>query len=138
MIDKELEHNIKKTKDFMEIWGKSRRIFKNMISGNHVDTGKEEEFASVKDLLNSRYEDLMDALGVKPLRRFTMNQSVCNILELGNISIMSDEKLKSADRDWAESQKFFETLFERLKRKKRRIEGFNRFFLSVKRKIAKK
>ncbi|MBL7156668.1 MAG: hypothetical protein ISS92_00750 [Candidatus Omnitrophica bacterium] len=137
MVDKKLEENIKKTKEFIEIWNKFHRIFKNAISENHLTEGKEKEFLSIKSLVNSRYEDLMDSLEVKPLGRFIISPFVYNVLSLEKLSIMSDEKLKIVDKDWKESSKFLDSLFNRLERKKRRIEGFNRFFFVLKKGITK-
>lgn len=138
MIDRKLEANIKKTKEFIEIWDEFNRIFKNTISENHVSIDEEKEFLSTKALVNSRYEDLMDSLGVKPLKRFIMSPSIYNVLSLEKISIMSDEKFDTVDKDWEESSKFLTALFERLKTKKRRIEGFNRFFFVTKKAIRRK
>ena len=135
MIDRKLEANIKKTKEFIEIWDEFNRIFKNTISGNHVSIDEEKEFLSTKTLVNSRYEDLMDSLGVKPLKRFIMSPSIDNVLSLEKISIMSDGKFDTVDKDWEESSKFLTALLERLKTKKRRIEGFNRFFFVTKKAI---
>ncbi len=138
MIDRKLEANIKKTKEFIEIWDEFNRIFKNTISENHVSIDEEKEFLSTKALVNSRYEDLMDSLGVKPLKRFIMSPSIYNVLSLEKISIMSDEKFDTVDKDWEESSKFLTALLERLKTKKRRIEGFNRFFFVTKKAIRRK
>ncbi len=138
MIDRKLEANIKKTKEFMEIWDKFNHIFKATISGDHVSINEEREFLSTKALVNSRYEDLMDSLGVKPLKRFIMSPSIYNVLSLEKISIMSDEKFDTVDKDWEESSKFLTALLERFKTKKRRIEGFNRFFFVTKKAIRRK
>ena len=132
MIDKKLENNIKKTKDFIEIWSKFRNIFKNAVSGDHVSEDKEKELLSVRNLVDSRYEDLMDSLGVKPLKRFLASPSVYNVLSFKKLSIMSDEKLDAAGRDWEESSEFLTKVLDRLERKKKRIEGFNKFFFVLK------
>lgn len=132
MIDKKLENNIKKARDFVEIWHKFHDIFKNTTSENHLGRDKEEEFLSVKNLVNSRYEDLMDSLKVKPLRRFIISPSIYNILSCGEISIMSDKRLSGVRDDWAESFRFLKALLERLERKKERIGGFNRFAFMMK------
>jgi len=129
MIDRELEANIKKTKEFIEIWNNFHRIFK----GND-----EKNFLATKTLVNSRYDDLMDSIGEKPIKRFIKNEPLYNILSLENLSIMSDERLKKLDIDWNESSRYISLLFERLKRKKRRIEGFNRFFFLLKNVIRRK
>ncbi len=135
MKDRKLEENIKRTRDFIDIWHKFRDIFENTVSEGHIDKEREKEFLSTRLLVSSRYEDLMDSLGVKPLERFIMSPHVYNVLSLERLSVMSDEKRKAIDQDWEESSDFLRSLCERLERKKRRIEGFNKFFFVAKKKI---
>jgi hypothetical protein len=137
MIDKKLEANIKKTKDFIEIWRKFYDIFKNATSKNHLGRDKERELLSVRELVNSRYEDLMDSLGVKALKRFIISPSVYNVLSFEKISITSDKRLHALDRDWEESFKFLNGILGRLERKKQRIGEFNKFAFVVKKGMAK-
>ena len=137
MIDKKLENNIKKTKEFIEIWSKFSNIFKRALSEGHVGNQREKEFMSTKYLVDSRYDDLMDSLGVKPLKRFTMGPAIYNVLSIDKLSIMSDDKIKKFEEDLSESNKFLEALLSRLDRKKRRIESFNKFYLSLRRKFRK-
>lgn len=138
MVDKKLEENIRKAEDLIEIWDKFHRIFERAVSKGQVGSDGEEEFVSVRNLVSSRYEDLMDSMGVKPLRRFIVGSHVYNILSLDKLSIMSDEKQKAVEDDWRLSGEFLGSLRDRLKRKKKRIEGFNRFWLLAKRKIQNK
>jgi len=137
MIDKKLENNIKKTKEFMEIWTKFRNIFDKTLSENILNREREKEFLSTRPLVDSRFDDLMDSLGAKPLRRFTTGASLYNVLSVDKLSTMSDEKTKELEKNWEESRKFLKALISRLEKKKRKIEGFNRFFLSLKRKFKK-
>lgn len=131
MVDKKLETNIKKTKNFIEIWDKFHNIFKNAISENHISEDIEKELSSVRDLASLRYEDLMDSLGGKPLKRFIKSPAIYNVLSFEGISIMSDERLATIGREWAESFNFLHALLERLERKKRRIGGFNGFVFVI-------
>ena len=137
MIDKKLENNIKKTKEFIEIWSKFGNIFQKTLSEGHVGSEREKEFISAKSLVDSRYDDLMDSLGVKPLKRFMMSPAIYNVFLIGKLSIMSDDKIKKLEENLSESNKFLEALFSRLERKKHKIEGFNRFYLSLRRKFRK-
>ena len=127
MIDKKLEDNIKKTKDFIEIWNKFHNIFSKATAENHVSENKEKEFLSVRNLANSRYEDLMDSMEVKPLKRFIISPAVYGVLALDKLSIISDERLCALDKNWNESIKFLTTMLARLENRKRRIGGFSRF-----------
>jgi len=135
MKDKKLEDNIKKAEDFIEIWDKFHHIFKNALSEAHVTEEKDDEFIATKDLVNSRYEDLMDSLEVKPLKRFLISPTVYNILALDRISTMSDERLKIVAEDWSGAFEFLYSLLNRLRKKKKRIEGFNKFFFIMKKKF---
>ena len=135
MIDKKLESNIKKTKEFIEIWKRFYQTFSNTISHSHVDENKEKEFLSTRDVVNSRYEDLMDSLEVKPLKRHIMTPFVYNIFSIDKISIMSDEKLKEVNKEWEKSGEFLHSLLRRLEKKKDKIKSFNRFAFQIKKKI---
>lgn len=133
MVDRKLEANIKKTENFLEIWDKFHRIFENTLSGNSINKGEEKNFFSTKTLINARYDDLMDSLGVKPIKRFIKSEAIYNILSIRNLSVMSDRRSSLVCKDWQNSFEFLNSLLERLKRKKRRIKGFSRFSFLVKR-----
>ena len=137
MVDKNLEENIKKTKDFIELWKKLQEVFKNTTSESHINDEKELEFLNIKELVYSRYEDLMDSLGVKPLRRFIKSPSVYTILDIQKLAIMSDEKLKAVDKNWEDSWDFLNLLSRRLEKNKKRLEGFNRFFFMTRKRSNK-
>ena len=137
MIDKNLEINIKKTKNFIEIWNEFHRIFKNMLLDNTLNKEAEKNFLSTKTLVNARYDDLMDSLGVKPIGRFIKSEPIYDVLSLENLSIISDERLKEVRQNWEESSRHLGALLERLEKKKRRIEGFNSFAFGLKKKLTK-
>ncbi|NQU95587.1 MAG: hypothetical protein HQ549_05090 [Candidatus Omnitrophica bacterium] len=132
MVDRKLEANIKKTENFLEIWNEFHRIFENALAGNSINKVEEKNFFSTETLVNARYDDLMDSLGVKPIKRFIKSEAIYNILSIRNLSIMSDRRSSLVYKDWQNSFKFLNSLLERLKRKKRRIEGFSRFSFLVK------
>jgi len=128
MIDKKLETNIKKVKEFMEIWNNFRGLFEN---------SEVQNFAATKKLINTRFDDLMDSLGEGALARFTKNEPLYNILSLQDIAIMSDERRKAVDNDWEDSFKFLGRLLGRLEKKKRLIEDMSPVGFGIKKGIAK-
>ena len=75
---------------------------------------------------------------MKPLRRFIISPSIYNVLALDKLSMMSDERSKAIAKDWEESSRFLNSLLSRLQRKKRRIEGFNKFVFVLKNRIRRK
>ena len=90
MIDRKLEENIKKVKEFMEMWENFHRIFKK---------NDEKNFLATKSFVSSRYDDLMDSIGEKPIKRFIKNEPLYNILSLENLSVMSDDRLKNLEKE---------------------------------------
>ena len=137
MIDKKLEKNIKMTREFIELWDKFYNIFKSVLKEGRLQEDKETEFLSVKTLVNSRYEDLMDSLGKKPLGRIVKTPFIYNILSLEKLSIMSDGTIKSVDKDWVESFNFLKGLKNRLEKKRAKIGEFNKFAFVLKKGIQK-
>jgi len=123
MIDRKLEENIKKVKEFMEMWENFHRIFKK---------NDEKNFLATKSFVSSRYDDLMDSIGEKPIKRFIKNEPLYNILSLENLSVMSDDRLKNLEKEWECASAYLFSLLKRLGRKKRRIEGFNKFLFLIK------
>ncbi|MBN1354459.1 MAG: hypothetical protein JW994_07305 [Candidatus Omnitrophica bacterium] len=137
MVDKKLEADIKKTKEFIELWREFHRIFENTLSDNSVSSKWEKTFLSTKTLVNARYDDLMDSLGVKPIKRFIKSENIYNIFSVNNLSVMSDEKLKAVEADWSGAQQLLTGLLKRLERKKKRIEAFNGFAFVLKKGLGK-
>ncbi len=122
MIDKKVEDNIKKTKRFLEFWSKFHELY----------SSKEENFLSTRILVNSRFQDLMDSVGMKHSQRLTKGFPIYEILSIENLSGMSDEKLKRIEECWTDSYSFLRSLLNRFQRKKRRIEGFNKSIFVIK------
>jgi len=133
MRDKRLEANIKKVYEFIELWAKLHENFKDLLSSAKVGTEVETNFVTTRNLVYKRYEDLMDSLGVKPLRRFIISPAIYNILTVSKLSTMSDAKIEALKRGWVEAENFLNMLARRLERKKRRIEDFNKFVFVFKR-----
>ena len=132
MTDKKIDHNIKKTKDFIESWKRFHNIFKGALLKAAVDKKKEEEFLLTKDLISVRYEELMDDVGVKPARRVLKSDSIYSVLSLDKFSNISDESLRNIDRQWRNSFELLEELLCRLERNKKRLGNFSRFSIIIK------
>jgi len=137
MIDRELEKNIKKTRDFIEIWQNFHQVFREAVSGTAVNEDAEKRFLATRPLVDSRYDDLMDSLGVKPIKRFIAGECIYDLLLLERLSAMSDEKAVKLKKRWEESFAFLSALLGRLERKKRRIKDINKLAFFVKQGVGK-
>ena len=134
MKDQKLETQIRKTQEFIELWHKFRQIYSQATKGD--PPSGEKDFLETKELVNFRFEDLMDDLGVKPLKRFLITGFIYEILSIKTLSFMSDEKSKAINKNWENSYNFLNATLARLERKKKRIGSFNKFFV-ISKKILK-
>jgi len=122
MIDKKLEDNIKKTKTFLEFWAKFHQLYRS----------EEESFLSTRTLVNSRFQDLMDSVGVKHSQRLTKGLPIYEILSIESLSGMSDEKQKRIEACWEDSYRFLSSMLSQFQKKKRKIKRFNRLIFTIK------
>ena len=122
MIDKKLEDNIKNAKRFLEFWSKFHELY----------SLKEENFLSTRTLVNSRFQDLMDSVGMKHSQRLIKGFPIYEILSIENLSGMSDEKLRRIEECWTDSYYFLTSVLNRFQKKKKRIERFNKLVFTIK------
>lgn len=125
MIDKKTESDIKIVKGFIEFWVKFHSIYSNIASKDSI--GKEEEalFLETKNLIKDKYDSLKNNLDFKYAPHSRLTDPVNDILKLDSILFMAEKNLKKVDDDWRDSYIFLNSILERLKNKKRRLEQFS-------------
>ncbi len=133
MRDKQLEEYIKKTQTFLEFWCKFNHIFDQSICSASMDKVQGEDFIATRNLVNMKFEDLLDELGVPRARRIARCYPIYEILCLDDFSTMSDDKIAKLKDCWQESYIMLYSLLNRFKKKKKRIEKINGFILRTKR-----
>ncbi|NQT22783.1 MAG: hypothetical protein HQ579_05000 [Candidatus Omnitrophica bacterium] len=132
MIDKKLEDNIKNTKRFLEFWSKFHEMHTELITGSAVLPKRQEDFRSTRTLVNSRFQDLMEFVGINQAERVTKAIPLYEILSIENTSDISDEKIARIEDYWTDSYIYLSFILGRLQKKKKRIERFNKFFFMAK------
>lgn len=132
MIDKKLEENIKNTKRFLEFWSKFQELYRIVISGSPSLKDKEEGFTSTRTLVNTRFQELMDSLGVSHGERLKRAIPIYEILSIENLYNMSDEKLKKIEDHWTDSYIFLSSILDRFQKKKKRIEDYSKVMFVTK------
>jgi len=137
MKDPKLEENIKEICKFVEFWTKFHELYKEAIAKNPVPADKTNMFIATKDLVSNRFNDLLDALEIRHGERMTKCLPIFEILSLDDFSTMSDEKLDRLTDHWSDSYFYLYGILNRLKKKKRRIEKFNRFFFVIKKMVTR-
>lgn len=132
MKDKKLEENIKHTETFLGLWQNFQGLYKSAIEEKTSSGGLNENFLSTRGLVNARFEDLMDSLGIGQKEKTRRCYPVYQILSIEDLRVISDEKLTALNEWWVDSNIFLYSLLKRFKKKKRRIEKFNKFFYLTK------
>jgi hypothetical protein len=125
MIDKKFETDMKAVKGFLEFWGKFHAMYVGVISKELITSEDEAKFLETKELMRVKYEELKAGLELNYVPRARPTDPVSDILALNSIRFMAEKNLKKADGDWKDSYVFLNSILERLKDKKRRLEQFN-------------
>ena len=132
MKDKRLEENIKKSKTFTDLWSKFNELYISAISQNSDQLAQSDMFIQTKPLINIKFEDLMDSVGLAHNRRIEKYYPVYEILSINDLSTMSDEKINRINECWTDTYIFLQFLMQRLKKKKDRIAKFNTLIFILK------
>lgn len=135
MIDKRTEDNIKDVKSFLESWVKFHQIYVNLISKNTVTKDDERVFFETKDIISTRYSVLSGALEFKYMPYNRLSDPIAEILNLDNISYMSEKRMKKIEDDWNDSYMFLNKILERLKSRRKRLENFSAIGVGIKKLI---
>jgi hypothetical protein len=133
MINKRTEENIKDLKSFLESWLKFRQLYQGIISKNILTKEDEAAFFETKDLMAQKYSSLRKEMEFKYMPHGRLTDPVSEILSLDSVSCMSEKKSKRIDDNWNDSHIFLNSILERLKNRKRRLEHFSTFGVMAKR-----
>lgn len=133
MIDKKTESDIKKLQSFIEFWTKFRSIYDETTSRVIITDDDEKKFLEIRDVIKSKYLDLCATLDYKYVPRARATDPVDEVLSITGIRLMSEKGLKKIGDDWKDSYIFLNSITERLKLKKKRLEGFNPLAVYLKR-----
>lgn len=125
MIDKKFETDMKAVKGFLEFWGKFHAMYVEVISKELITNDDEAKFLETKELMRIKYDELRSGLELNYVPKTRLTDPVSDILALNSIRFMAEKNLKKANDDWKDSYVFLNTILERLKDKKRRLEQFN-------------
>jgi len=125
MIDKKTESDIKALKSFLELWTKFHSIYDEAVSKEVISKEGEATFLETRDKIKSKYGELRNALEIKYVPRSRLTDPVDDILAISGIRLMSERSLKKLNEDWRDSYVFLNSIVERLKNRKRRLEEFN-------------
>ena len=138
MIDKKTEADIKALKSFLEFWTKFRSIYDETVAKDIISDEDEAKFLEVRDLIKSKYGVLTTGLDFKYAQRSRLTDPVDGVLAINGVRLMSERSLKKLNDDWRDSYVFLNSITERLKNKRKRLEDFNPIAVFFKRLLERK
>ena len=125
MRDKKTEADIKAIKSFLELWTKFHSIYDEAVSKEVISKEGEAIFLETRDKIKSKYGELKNILETKYAPHSRPTDPVDDILAITGIRLMSERSLKKLSEDWRDSYVFLNSIMERLKNEKKRLEEFN-------------
>ena len=125
MKDKKTEIDLKAMNGFLEFWGKFHSIYSNISGKGLITKEDEDKFLETKLVIRNKYDDLKMSLEYRYMPHGRFTDPVVDILSLQTVRFISEDNLKRLNNDWKDSYIFLNNIFERLKIRKRRFEGFN-------------
>ena len=138
MIDKKTEADIKALQGFLEFWAKFHSIYAGTISKEIISKEDEGKFLETRDVIKIKYDELKGALEFKYAPRSRLTDPVNDILGMETVRLVSERNLKRLEENWRDSYIFLNSILERLKNKKRRLEEFNPVGVFFKRALERK
>lgn len=125
MIDKKTESDIKLVKSFLELWVKFRSVYADVVSRDSITKEEELKFLDTKAIIKSKYDEMESALDFKYAPHSRLTDPVKDILGVDNVRFMAEKKLRNVEDNWRDSYVFLNSILERLKNKKKRLEQFS-------------
>lgn len=123
--DKKTELDIKAVTSFLEFWEKFHSIYGSIITKGIITREDETKFLETKELMKNKYDELKKSLELNYAPRTRLTDPVSDILALHGVRFIAEKNLKKTDEDWKDSYVFLNSILERLKDNKRRLEEFN-------------
>ena len=125
MIDRKTEQDIKALEEFLEFWMKFHALYGGLTAKGLISEEDESKFLEQKEMIRKKYDGIVSALDFKYTQHGRMTDPVSDILALDSVRFMSEKNMHKRDGDWRDSYIFLNSILERLKNKKRRLEQFS-------------
>jgi lipid II:glycine glycyltransferase (peptidoglycan interpeptide bridge formation enzyme) len=103
MTEKELKTNIKKTRDFIDLWVTFHDLYKNATKKEAITQEEENLFLETKSLVAKKYTDLKDSLQSRLAADDKTPDVISHVLSLKGVAAVSDEVLQRIEQSWNHS-----------------------------------
>jgi hypothetical protein len=125
MINRELEHQIKKTKDFIQLWMKFRELYQGALGRTNILIAEEKAFLDLKSTLVRQYQGLVELLNLSASSDDRTFEVISAILSLASVSGLTEMQLKKVESDWHSSYLNLNKILGSLENKKEQLAKIN-------------
>jgi len=136
MIRRASDSDLKAVKSFVEYWSKFHNMYREMFSKGIISKEDEIKYLETRDTIRSKYDELKGVMEFTYMPHGRLSDPVSDVLAVGAVRFISEENLKKLNNDWKDSYVFLNSILERLKEKRDRLEDlspigsfFRRFFM---------
>lgn len=125
MVDRELERQIKKAKDFTQLWMRFRELYQGALGRSNILPEEEKTFLELKSTLVRQYQGLLESLNLSHTPDDKTFDVTSSILSLASISTLSEMQYKKIENDWHSSYLNLNRILGSLENKKEQIGKIN-------------
>jgi hypothetical protein len=121
MIDKKLEKQINKLKDFKQAWMKFHEIYLSLVGTGSLSKDDEGIFLGEKNIIKRKYKELCDLLEMKGVSEYA--DPISDILNVSNLLSASDFQESKLKEEWDGSFMFLDNLVKAFEEKQARVSA---------------
>jgi len=125
MIDRKTITDLKAVQSFVELWTKFHYIYNGIFSKGIISKEDEIRYLETRNAMRAKYDDLKRAMEFKYMPHGRLTDPVGDVLTVETIRFVSEDNLKRLNEDWKASYVFLNSILERLKEKKDRLEDMS-------------
>lgn len=125
MIDKQLEQQIKKAKDFIDLWMRFRELYQNALGRTNIIPEEERAFLSLKSDLVRQYQGLLESIGAAHSPEDRTFDVISTIISLASVTALSEMQFKKVENDWHSSYLNLNKILGSLENKKEQLSKIN-------------
>ncbi len=132
MRDKNLELQIKRLKEFMQLWITFHDMYKSAIKRETITPEEEQSFLETKSLIARKYQALKDQLKVSSNYEYRTFDVISQVLSLKSVAAISDLSLNKIENDWHNSYIVLNKLLGELEGKQEELRKVSALGLMLK------
>ena len=119
MVDKKLEKQIARLKEFDQAWSKFFEIYQSLVKSGNLSKEDETVFLGERDVIKRKYKERCELLDISNMTEYA--DPISGILNVQNLFSASDSQNIKLEDDWEGSFLFLKNLLKAFESKYARV-----------------